>query len=70
MRLGHYPPTLLIAQLAKNGFAVVNKPMKTTILESIDFISDWFQLPAETKQAAAAAAGRGLFTLPDMRCWR
>jgi hypothetical protein len=71
-KLGRDPPSLLFKQLVKNGFAIVENPVDSSSLESLDVLAKWFQLPCVAKQAAAtkaaeaaAAAGRGFFSLPD-----
>ncbi|WIA33681.1 hypothetical protein OEZ86_006800 [Tetradesmus obliquus] len=73
INLDRDPPSLLFKQLAGNCFAIVDKPTASVTTDALDVLTEWFQLPSGTKQAAAtaaapagtAAAGRGFFALPD-----
>lgn len=71
INLGRDPPSALFKQLVKNSFTIIDNPFDSITLEALDVLAEWFQLPGDTKQAAAtaaagtAAAGRGFFALPD-----
>jgi hypothetical protein len=65
------PPSVLFKSLASHGYCIV-EAANNTVVDAADVLVEWFEQPASVKQAAAeapeaaaAAAGRGFFSLPD-----
>jgi hypothetical protein len=65
------PPSVLFESLACDGYCIVDAA-DNTVVDAADVLLEWFEQPASVKQAAAtagseaaAAAGRGFFSLPD-----
>jgi hypothetical protein len=60
----------LFESLACHGYCIVDAA-KDTVVDATDVLLEWFEQPASVKQTAAegpeaaAAAGRGSFSLPD-----